>query len=278
MKKIMYTLAVTYISFAVLSVAGLKVAVAEESSAIRVPLSLSYSSSYWWRGVELNGKDIGVMWANAGVELGNTGVAIFVAAGLSEDYLLSDNSGYENYRRGQKSLSEFDYGASYSVTIAEKVAIGAGVAYIHYPFYDALLEDATDPSFIEGSLSIGLKTVLNPTLYLYYDYYVEESAAKTPQSEDYYARFSVSHDMLSKNDFTFTTGAWLGYYNNAYLEREGWSDAGLSLSIGFAAGDASFRAAVYYARSLSADFQLEDADAGKMKNHFWSEFSMSYKL
>jgi hypothetical protein len=277
MKKSLLVLVASAATIALLGTAGSGPAAAEDSF-IRVPLGLSYSSSYWWRGIELNGKDVGVAWANAGLELGSTGITLFAAAGLSEDYLLYDNTGFEDYRQGQKSLSEFDYGVSYSVTVAEKVSIGLGAAYIHYPYYDALVKDATDPSFAEGSLSVGLKVPLNPTLSVYYDYYVEESAAKTPRDEDYYARFSVSHDLLSKNDFTFTAGAWAGYYNNAYLEREGWSDAGLSLAIGFAAGDASFRGAAYYARSLSSDFQLEDADAGKMKNHFWSEFGVSYKI
>lgn len=277
MKKSLLILAASAVTVALLGTAGSRPAVAE-GSFVRVPLGLSYSSSYWWRGVELNGKDIGVAWANAGLELGSTGITLFAAAGLSEDYLLYNNSGFEDYRRGQKSLNEFDYGVSYSVTVGEKIAIGAGLAYIHYPFYDALVKDATDPSFAEGSLSVGLKTVLTPTLYVYYDYYAEESAVKTPQDEDYYARLTVSHDILAKNDFTFTAGAWVGYYNNAYLEREGWSDAGMSLAIGFTAGDASFRGAAYYARSLSPDFQLEDADTGKMKNHFWSEFGVSYKI
>lgn len=277
MKKVHVLLAASAAIITLLGTIGRKSAAAEERF-IRVPLGLSYSSSYWWRGVELNGKDIGIVWANAGLELGSTGITIFGAAGLSEDYLLYDNSGYEDYRRGQKSLSEFDYGASYSVTVAEKVAIGAGVAYIHYAFYDALDKNATNPSFVEGSLSVGLKTVLNPTLYFYYDYYVEESAAKTPQNEDYYIRLTVSHDIMAKNDFTFTGGAWAGYYNNAYLEHKGWSDAGLSLTIGYTAGDATFRGAAYYARSLSGDFQLEDADAGKMKNHLWAEFAVTYKI
>jgi len=277
MNKLHVVLTASAVFIALLGMAGSGPAAAEESF-IRVPLGVSYSSSYWWRGVELNGKDIGVVWANAGLEMGSTGITLFAAAGLSEDYLLYDNSGFEDYRRGQKSLSEFDYGASYSTTLADTVTIGAGVTYIHYAFYDALVKDATDPSFIEGSVSVGLKTVLNPTLSLYYDYYVEESAAKTPQDEDYYARLAVSHDILAKNDFTFTAGAWAGYYNNAYLEREGWSDAGLSLAIGFTAGSASFRGAAYYARSLTSDFQLEDANAGKMKNHFWSEFGVSYKI
>lgn len=278
MKKLSLALTALALSTALFGGVTATGAHAEESTFLRAPLALSYSSSYWWRGVELNGKDVGVVWANAGLELGGTGISLFVAAGLPEDYLLYNNSGYESYHKTQKTLSEFDYGAGYSTTIADIVNLGVSLVYIHYPFYDEADPGAIDPSFIEGSLSVGLKTVLNPTVYAYYDYYVEESAAKTPQDEDYYLKFSVSHDILSAGDFTFTAGAWVGYYNNAYLEREGWSDAGASLAIAKSVADASFRGAVYYARSLSTDFQLEDSEAGRMKNHLWAEFGMSYKI
>ena len=60
MKKSLFVLAAMAVSIALLGTAGSRPAAAE-GSFVRVPHGLSCSSSYWWRGVELNGKDMGVM-------------------------------------------------------------------------------------------------------------------------------------------------------------------------------------------------------------------------
>ena len=283
MKKIMLSLlagaaALTF-SFSAATTAH-----AAGESFLKVPVSLSYSSAYWWRGVELNGKDVGVVWGSAGLELGDTGIALSAAAGLSEDYLLqTDDStdAYKTNKKSQKALTEYDYGISYSAEFADLVSLGLGVMYVHYAYYDEADSTAVNPSFWEGSLSLGLKTVLNPTVNFYYDYYVEErignDGTETPVDEDYYLKFSVSQDVYSADGFTFGVGAWVAYYNNAYLEADGWSDAGISLSTSKEVGSASFNSAVYYARSLSSDFQTEYTNSvGKLKNHLWAEFGVSY--
>ncbi len=253
---------------------------AAEDSFLKIPVGVSYSSVYWWRGVELYGKNNGVVWGNAGVELGSTGITLNFAAGLAEDYLMNYNNSDGSYRDYQKSLTEFDYVAGFSHTFADLIALSLGAAFIQYHFYDEVA-GATDPSFWEGSFGLALKTVLNPSVTVYYDYYVEETASKTPRDEDYYVKLAVSQDLVSQNDFTFSAGAWAGYYNNAYLERKGWSDAGVTLGIAQKVGNATFKGAVNYARSLSSDFQITDTyntEAGKLRNHLWADFGISYSL
>lgn len=285
MKKMKMT---AILALAVLAIMPAITTSAYAASFVKVPVSVSYASTYWWRGTEFFGKGVGVLWTSAGVELGETGFAFSAAAGISRDYLTQTDDSttdYECYNKTQKSLSEFDYGIAYAREIGI-LSLEAGIMYISYPFYDEAVSTAFNPSFWEVSLSLGLKTFLSPTLDLYYDYYIEAHAGSdstnTPVNEDYYARLSVSHDILDADDFKFGIGAWVAYYNNAYLELTGWSDAGVSLNTSKKFGSATFRGAVSYARSIDKDFQfvydgpVGVGNVGTLKNHLWAEFGVSY--
>jgi hypothetical protein len=260
---------------------------AEEKSApvekpfLTFPVSITYYSVYWWRGVELNGKGAGLIWPQLGVNLGESGISAFVAGGANTDYFVASDSADRKYA---KTFHEFDAAVAYSGEIAGKVTLGLGMTYVKYFYYDAYDPAVKDPSFIEGALSVGLKVPLNPKIDLYYDYYVKESAAKTPVDEDYYASFSLTHDLIATEDgFKLTANPWISYYNNAYLDRKGWSDAGLTLTTTKDYKGTVFTASVNFARSLSKDFQLPaDIDGngtpGKLRNHFWAEFGVSRTL
>jgi hypothetical protein len=254
-------------------------------SAIRVPLSMSYNSTYWWRGVELNGKGVGVLWLGAGLELAGTGLTFNVYSAVPEDYLVqSDTSTPERQanRDYQKSITEFDYGFSYERAIGDMLTVGASLYYVHYPFYDELDPAALDTSFIEGSIFIGVKTILNPKVTFFYDYFTEErigaDGEETPVNEDYYIHFALSQPLIESQGFTFSLGGWVGYYNNAYYEASGWSDAGATLAFTHTHGDATFTGNFNYARSLTKDFQVEYTDVGVLKNHLWVEFEVTYKI
>lgn len=278
MKKIFFAVTLPFVAIALIF-SG--VSQLHAQNAIAVPLSLSYASTYWWRGVELNGRSVGVMWLGAGLEIGNTGLTLNFYSALSQDYLIQTDESqpaYEGYKNTQKAKSEFDYGLSYEKTIAEIFTIGAGLYYVHYPFYN---DDATltaNPSFIEASLSLGIKTILNPKLTVFYDYYIEETDAKTPVNEDYYVNLALSQPLIEADGFTFTLGGWVGYYNNAYLDASGFSDAGISAGFGYSKGKATYNGTLYYARSLTKDFQVEYENVGVLKNHLWVEFEIIYKL
>jgi len=241
-------------------------------------VGLSYASTYWWRGVELNGKGSGVLWPSAGLVLGDTGISLLVAAGLNADYLLADRSGDHKYIR---PTHEIDYGASFAKDLGDIASFSLGILYAQYPFYDDNDPDALNPAFLEGSIGIGLKSVLNPRLDFYYDYYVKEKE-ENPRDEDYYMKFSLAQEFAKTNDSAITLSAWIGYYNNAYADAKGFSDAGLRLGFLKDFSGTAFGAGLYYARSLDSDFQQEydpNGDGrGKIKNHVWVDFSMTRTL
>ncbi len=279
MKKTVCVFALIVVLTGIPAYAGEVVAPAE-TQFLTFPVSLAYYSTYWWRGTEYNGKGAGLFWPQLGVKLGESGISAWVAGGVNADYFAASESGDKKYA---KTLHEFDSAVAYSGEIGSRVSIGLGATYIRYFFYDAI-PDLDDGSFIEGSFSLGILMPLNPKIEVYYDYILEKSAAGTPRDEDYYVSFSLSHDLVSTDDgFKVTISSWVGYYNNAYLDRKGLSDAGLTFATAKDYKGTSFTANVNYARSLKSDFQLPadingDGITGKLKNHFWAEFGVSRTL
>jgi hypothetical protein len=249
----------------------------KDSSFIKVPVGLQYASTYWWRGIELNGKGVGVLWPSAGLILGDTGLSFLVAAGLNADYFAAGNKDDLKYA---STFHEFDYGASYATEIGGMLAVNAGLTFIHYALYDRYDSSAVDPSFLELTAGVGVKVLLNPRLDILYDYYIEENAAKTPQGEDVYVRLSIAHELVKSGCMALALSAWLGYYNNAYLDRSGMSDLGLKAGISAEKSGVIYTAGVYYARSLAEDFQMgfdPDGDgSGRQKDHLWADFGASY--
>jgi len=250
MKKLSLMCCVLFITVALNSV---PVFATDEGTSITVPVSLSYSSVYWWRGIELNGRGVGVIWPGTGLNIGN--FSLTLASGISEDWISQEEKVPKDTA---KSLTEMDYGASYLLETGI-VALSVGAMYVQYPYYDEVNKDATDPSFAEGSLSLGLKTLLSPKASFYYDYYVKsydnEEGESIPQNEDYYATFSISQDLISTEDgFTLAIGALIGYYNNAYLERKGFSDAVVKLEATKKYKSITVTSNVNYGRTIDSDF------------------------
>lgn len=241
---------------------------------IKVPISFTYSSTYWWRGIQINGKGVGFLIPGIALEFGD--FSISYAAFISEDWISRESSAEED---AEKVKTEMDYGIFFSRDL-EVITLSIGVLYAHYPYYDEVNPDATDPSFWEGSLAVGLNTVLSPTIEFYYDYYIEAREGSdgndVPVNEDYYAKLSLSQDLIATKDgFTFAISAWVGYYHNLYFEAEGWSDAVASMGISKEEGNFSFSAGFYYGRTLSRDFRR--ANFG-IKNNFWCDFGITYSL
>jgi hypothetical protein len=273
MKKIIQQMFIATVLIALTTAATLSALHAGEKN-IKVPISFSYSSTYWWRGLQINGKGVGVLWSGIAVELGD--FSISYAAGISENWISSESSVEED---AEKVKTEMDYGITFSKE-TEKISLSLGILYAHYPYHDEVDPDAADPSFWEGSLAIGLNTVLSPTIEFYYDYYIKAREGSdgddVPVNEDYYAKFSLSQDLIATKDgFAFTISAWVGYYHDPYYELDGWSDAVASLGISKEEGDLSFSAGFYYGRTLSKDFRR--ANSG-IKNNLWCDFGITYSL
>lgn len=254
----------------------------EEAASVSVNAGVTYSSIYWWRGEVIN-YGAPVFFPEAGVSYGD--ISLSLLSGISQDWLTSENKNPDPNdetkisEKDAKILTEIDYVLAYSHEF-EMFSIGAGIAYFQYPFFDEIDKEAKDPSFFEGSLSLTVNTLLSPTIDLYYDYYVEarlgEDGEEVPVSEDYYAKFSVSHDLISTEDgFALTLGAWAGYYNDPYYEVKGWSDAAGSLGFSKEYNGLTAASTFYYGRTLGKDFKLYNN--GK-KNHFWCDFGISYSM
>ncbi len=290
------------LSLLIIFLFNMKIHAAEKEAFLQIPVSASYSSIYWWRGGELNGKGVGVFWPGVGLVLGETGIELSYAAGISEDFFSVEKKSSTLHKDEEKAKTEFDYGISYSIDIGEILSLGLGALYAQYPFYDAVDSTAIDPSFYEFSLSLGGNTFLSPAIDLYYDIYVEETytamTAKqqavyqalgysqaqmdrqvkvdnaTSTNEDYYISFSISHDLISTEDgFGFSLSGLIGYYNNAYLDLKGWSDYVITAGISKNYEDISFEGGFNYGRTLHKDFETDD-----MKNHFWADFGVTYSL
>ena len=247
-----------------------------QEKAFSVPLGVTYNSIYWWRGIELNGKGVGVLWPKVGIEV--TGITAYVTAGINQDYIMATESGD---RKLAKSYHEFDYGIEYAYS-NNSLSSTIGLKYTHYPFYDSA-GATVDPSFIEAYVIASYAAYFMPTIEVYYDYYVEETADKTPVNQDVYAKFSLFKDLINTNNFICKTGVWVAYYNNAYLDRKGFSDAGITFSTSCDYDGVTFFSAFNYARTLTKDFNISyDSDgngkSSKLKNHLWADFGVATKL
>ncbi|MDY6935415.1 MAG: hypothetical protein SVZ03_14465 [Spirochaetota bacterium] len=244
-----------------------------DEKLVTIPLSISYSSIYWWRGTVLN-DGAGTFWPDA--ECNIKDFSLSIAGCISEEWFTKNDSASEDTA---KSFTEIDYGLFYSRDIND-ISLSAGVMFCHWPFYDEADDSAEDPSFWEASLSIGVDTILSPTLEFYYDYYIESYEGSygkdVPTDEDYYIRFSVGHELINRNDnLIMSVGAWIGYYNDPYFEADGWSDMVALVGFSNQYNNLSFNSNFYYGRTLSKDFR--DANDGIM-NHFWCDFGISYSL
>jgi hypothetical protein len=241
-------------------------------------VSFSYSGTYWWRGYVLN-DEAGTFWPGVGAVIGDTGLEINLAAGLSENWFTRE----AEIKDAAKSYTEIDYVISYSREI-DKLSLGLSLMYYQYPFYDEADPEATDISYFEAGASCGYDTILSPSLELYYSYYPEDSVGSdgknVPTAEDYYAKLSISHDIISTEDgFALSAGAWIGYYNNAYAEASGLSDAVISLGLSKDYDNLSAFSTLYYGRTIGKDFKDSNKESGvTVKDHFWCDFGLTYTL
>ncbi len=241
-----------------------------EDAKLSVPVSFSYSSIYWWRGYELNGPGVGVLWPGVGLTYGD--LSLTFTTGIAETWITAEDSASE---KSAKALTEIDLGLAYTIN-KDKFSLTLGLMYVGYPYYDAANPDAVEASFIEGSAVLTLKTLLSPYVAAYYDYFLHETDAKTPVAEDYYVKFGVSHNLISTEDgFVFSLGGYLGYYNNAYFDMRGWSDAVATAGINKSYKNMSFTSSFNYGRTLGKDFR--DYNSG-IKNYFWASFGATITL
>jgi hypothetical protein len=273
----------------------------EPALKLKPNVSLDYCTTYWWRGLELFGKNVGVLWSSIGLDLGDTGLSLGFTLGLSQEYILNSDTSKNSYsdnEKAQRAQTEFDYILSYSKDLSKLVTLGATFIYAGWHLYNDANKTSTPPgtrytdwSFLDFNLTAALKTILSPKLDVFYDYYPWENKAikaagkSSSQYEDYYIKLSFAQDIFATRDaFSFFVKTWIAYYNNAYLDRSGLSDLGLALGFKKDTEKASFKATIHYTRSLSKDFYRTSVYSntepytGEVKNHLWASIGMLYNF
>jgi hypothetical protein len=155
---------------------------AEEAEKPTAGLDLGLFSQYIWRGLELS-KDSLVI--QPSVTIGYQGVSLNVWGNLD-----TDNEAY-----GGSKYNETDLTLSYSKTFSI-VKLTGGYAYYG-------LDGLTDSQEVFGS--VGLTTILNPTITVY------KEIAHTPA---WYVSVGVSHSQELVNKITLDLAASAGYYSS----------------------------------------------------------------
>jgi uncharacterized protein (TIGR02001 family) len=230
-------------------------AIAQES-AVSVDASLGYTSRYVWRGLTFaNESAQGDL--SLGYDAGDAGsfsVGVWGQLDLTDDYDEEFN------------FTEVDIYGGWEKSF-DMVTVGAGVINYQFPSLN------TDSATTEIYASIGLDTILAPSLTVYYD-------VDAADGDAIYASFGVGHDF----DLDFTTlsisGA-IGYVNEdggAWLygsDDSGFTDVALSASVSFNLNESISVSPFISYTALIED--AKDAQGGDNEEIFGGvNFSMSF--
>jgi len=189
---------------------------------------------YLWRGFNLSGSE---PVAQGGVDLtsGNFSLSYWTNVQLSSD------SG-EGYKSGE--ATENDLTLDYSRDITDLVSISVGNIYY-------MLDGIDDTN--ELYLSVGLSTILEPTLSVYYDW--DEA-----QENGLYYTASVGHTFDLMEKLSLSLGALLSYNDEsdyAVGDYSDWHDYELSASAEYAITDQlSVSPSFLYSSGISDDAKM----------------------
>lgn len=212
-----------------------------------VRYQFDYSSSYIWRGFDLNPYKKPVLQPSIDLELGQSGFAVNLWSSFS--FVSSE-------------LNEFDLTLSYSKDLTKDVSIEAGL--IHYAWYFTEDFKFKDDTSHEVFLSVGLTDIfLEPALTFYYDFTVGDGL---------YIQLDIGHSFPILKNLELALSSSLGYNGGQWLTEEsdpGFSDLNFSLALPFTAG--RFQAVALF------NYTIVLLEAIGQENHFWFGFSVSYK-
>ena len=189
---------------------------------------------YLWRGFNLSGSE---PVAQGGVDLtsGNFSLSYWTNVQLSSD------SG-EGYKSGE--ATENDLTLDYSRDITDLVSISVGNIYY-------MLDGIDDTN--ELYLSVGLSTILEPTLSVYYDW--DEA-----QENGLYYTASVGHTFDLMEKLSLSLGALVSYNDEsdyAVGDYSDWHDYELSASAEYAITDQlSVSPSFLYSSGISDDAKM----------------------
>lgn len=229
----------------------------DKADFLKITPFYSYESNYIYRGIELN-SGCGVNWLGVTAVFGETGISAVVYTGLNSGYIFANDS---DTRKSIEDTTELDYNILYSKTFADLINVGASLLFTQYP-------TNSDLNIAEGGISFGIKTLLNPTINVYYDYLIKKPAA------DIYSNLTISHEIFNAENFIITAGAWLGYYNLATSDISGLSDIGIKLETSKTINNVGIISGLYYVYTIEKDLQA--LSTVSKKNHIWGKVGASY--
>jgi len=201
--------------------------------------NLNYSSSYIWRGFDLNPTQKMVLQPSVDYSFGKSGLALNLWGSFS----------FVN-----RETNEIDLTLSYTFKAAKNVLLKAGL--IHYGYYFAENFSFENNTSHELFISAGLpNTITHPTLTVFYDF---------TNGDGFYFQLETGHSISITPSIQTELSASLGYNGGQWLAEgvdPGFSDLNIGLAVSIEYKDWNIMPFVNYT------FVLLDALGNE--NFFW---------
>jgi hypothetical protein len=230
----------------------------EPGSQVSFDFSVTYNTKYVWRGI--NVVDGSVLQPSATVSYRDLSLNVWGNRDLTG----------KNGQRGD--FTEYDVTLDYSLWSWRNLWLNVGTIYYKFPHSDA-------PSTNELYASVGMDTILSPSLTVYQD---------VDEADGTYASFSVGHEIADAVSFSETAGldialtASLGYgssnYNDFYysgVDSSGFTDVMMGISFPIRITENFvLTPAVNYSELLDSDIRDSMSD----DSNVWGGLTASYSF
>lgn len=216
-------------------------AVAEEESPVSASGDFGVFSQYVWRGYSLSDDSI-VIQPSVSVSYGGFGFNLW-------GNLDTDSADQSDFNETDMTLS---YDWSFDV-------VSMGVGYIYYGLAG---EDSQEIYY-----SIGLDTILAPSLTIYRDF---------DAFDGWYISLGIGHSFSFTDDIALDLSAAIGYYDLDDSDYSELHDGSISASMTFPVNDyLSVTPSLAYTFGLSSDSKDEIEDADGDSAHFYGGLTCS---
>ncbi|HEY5675055.1 MAG TPA: TorF family putative porin [Malonomonas sp.] len=206
------------------------VAVASAEVEFEGDVYVGVFDKYLWRGFDLSGSQP-VVQGGADFSAAGFTLSVWSNAQLSSDAGEGIDSGW----------NETDLTLDYTFDLNETVSVSLGNVYY-------LLDEADDTN--EAYLSVGLNTILNPALTVYWDWDKSEA-------DGLFYVLSIGHDIEISDALTLSLSASVGYNQENYSVSEdfsGWQNAEFGASLDYAMTEQLFLSPTFlYSAPISDD-------------------------
>lgn len=206
-------------------------ALSAQESELSVSATVAWESEYVFRGVQL----------------GDSGFQPAVDLSYGGAYV-----GLWTYQPvdSKDSISrEIDVYAGYGLDLNETFSIDFGATLYYYPSVQDFIPTA-DKTTVEGYIGGSLSTLLNPSLYFYYDFTLENFTVEA----------SLGHSFAVNENVSFDLAGAMGYV---------WTDAGIDYWYGQASIDLVYAFTENAAFAIGTRGSLNDVDVPFFRDANW---------